>query len=91
MVQPYTQQYISEYSFRRIFNESVDAEELVWHRDRKTRTIKIIKSNGWEFQQDNKLPVLLKEGDIINVNAFEYHRILKGDGELIVEITEHEA
>ena len=90
MVSPYTQQYLSENSFRRIFEDSVETEELVWHRDRNNRTVKVIKSDGWKFQEDNKIPITLKEGDTLHINAFEYHRILKGKGQLIVEITEHE-
>lgn len=88
VVSPYTQQYLSENSFRRIFEESVETEELVWHRDRNNRTVKVIKSNGWKFQRDNELPVELKEGDTLTIDAFEYHRIIKGKDSLIVEITE---
>ena len=90
MVNPYTQKDIAPNKFERIFREYVDESELVWHRDRKDRTVKIIECDGWKFQQDNKLPVELHEGDTINIKAFEYHRILKGTGSLVVEITEYE-
>lgn len=90
VVNPYTQKDIAPNKFERIFREHVDESELVWHRDRKDRTVKIIECDGWKFQQDNKLPVVLHEGDTINIKAFEYHRILKGTGSLVVEITEYE-
>ena len=90
VVNPYTQKDIAPNKFERIFREHVDESELVWHRDRKDRTVKIIECDGWKFQQDNKLPVELREGDTINIKAFEYHRILKGTGSLVVEITEYE-
>ena len=90
VVNPYSQKDIAPNKFERIFREHVDESELVWHRDRKDRTVKIIECDGWKFQQDNKLPIELHEGDTINIKAFEYHRILKGTGSLVVEITEYE-
>lgn len=85
---PWNQTYISENSFQRIFESTVDDAELVWHRDRKNRTVKIIESNGWKFQEDNKIPVELFPGDVLHIKACEYHRILKGKDRLVVEITE---
>ena len=90
VVNPYTQKDIAPNKFERIFREHVDESELVWHRDRKDRTVKVIESAGWKFQADNKLPIELKEGDVINIKAKSYHRIHKGSGSLVVEITEHE-
>jgi len=91
VVKPYIHQYLTDNSFRRIFTEDVETEELVWHRDRKNRVVEVIKCNGWKIQYDNKLPVTLKEGDKLKINAFEYHRLIKGTGELIIEITEDDA
>lgn len=75
--------------FRRVFEQHVHDDELVWHRDRKDRTVLVIESNGWKYQADNKLPVELKPGDTLHINALEYHRIIKGSGNLVVEIVEH--
>lgn len=90
MMKPYRDRQLKENTFQRIFREHTDEAELVWHRDRKDRTVKVIESAGWKFQADNKLPVELKEGDVINIKAKSYHRIHKGSGSLVVEITEHE-
>lgn len=89
-MKPYQDKQLNNSTFERIFREHTDEAELVWHRDRKDRTVKVIESNGWKFQADNKLPVELKEGDVINIEAKSYHRIHKGSGSLVVEITEHE-
>ena len=89
MSDPWIQKNISENKFQRIFREHTPDSELVWHRDRKSRTVTVIESNGWKFQQDNKLPVVLKPGDVLKITAKEYHRILKGTGSLVVEIVEH--
>ena len=90
VVKPYTQSKISKNKFERIFREHTNDDELVWHRDRKNRTVKIIEGTGWKLQEDNKLPVEIKPGDVINIKAKEYHRVIKGTGSLVVEITEHE-
>lgn len=89
-MKPYRDRQLKENTFQRIFREHTDEAELVWHRDRKDRTVKVIESAGWKFQADNKLPIELKEGDVINIKAKSYHRIHKGSGSLVVEITEHE-
>ena len=89
VVKPYTQKQLSQNKFERIFREHTNEDELVWHRDRKNRTVKIIECDGWKFQQDNKLPIELHQGDTLHIKAEEYHRIIKGKGSLVVEITEH--
>jgi quercetin dioxygenase-like cupin family protein len=38
---------------------------------------------------DNHLPITLKEGDVITIPKGEYHRVLKGNGDLIVKIKEY--
>jgi quercetin dioxygenase-like cupin family protein len=70
----------------RTFKKDVQDDELVWHRDKEDRIVRVIKGSGWQFQRDNHLPVLLKEGDTIKIKKEEWHRILKGKTDLVVEI-----
>ena len=88
VVNPYTQKQLTDNSFLREFSESVESEELVWHRDRRNRVVKVIEGTGWKFQLDNKLPQEIKVGDTITIPAKTYHRIHKGTSKLIVEIQE---
>jgi quercetin dioxygenase-like cupin family protein len=88
---PYTQQQITDESFLREFSESVDSEELVWHRDRRDRLVKVIDGKGWKFQLDNKLPVEINEGDEFYIPKNTYHRIHKGTSNLKVQIQEYGA
>ncbi len=83
---PYTQQQITDESFLREFSESVESEELVWHRDRKDRVVTVIEGNDWKFQLDNQLPVQIKEGDVFYIPKNTYHRIHKGSSNLKVKI-----
>lgn len=70
----------------RIFEEAIDPNELIWHQDREDRTIKVIEANGWGYQLDDQLPLALKDGQELFIPRMIYHRVIKGDGPLIVEI-----
>ena len=37
---------------------------------------------------DNELPIDLEEGKMYTIKAMQYHRILKGNGNLVLEIRE---
>lgn len=72
----------------REFSKDVNTKELVWHRDKASRTVKVIKSNGWKLQLDNALPVPLVEGREYFIESKTWHRVIKGKGNLIVLISE---
>jgi len=91
VVNPYTQKQISPNIILREFSESVESEELVWHRDRKDRYVEIIEGTGWKLQMDNQLPKELKEGNTVFIPKNTYHRIHKGDSKLVVKINEYGA
>ena len=83
---PFTQKNISDRIVIREFKEDVSQDELVWHQDREDRQVKVIKSNGWKLQLDNCLPIVLKEGHIYKIPAYLFHRVIKGDGSLLIKI-----
>jgi hypothetical protein len=69
----------------REFRSDVDSSELIWHRDKEDRIVEVLQNNNWMFQMDNELPKLLKEKLFIPKET--YHRVIKGDGDLVVKIT----
>ena len=73
----------------REFSQDVDKMELIWHRDREDRTITILESKGWKLQMDNTLPVVLEEGKSYDIPKNTYHRVIKGEGKLILELEKH--
>jgi len=73
----------------RTFNSNVDSSELVWHRDREDRTVRVLEGTDWQFQYDDQLPVELKEGDELFIEKMTYHRLLKGTTQLKVLIEKH--
>jgi quercetin dioxygenase-like cupin family protein len=70
----------------RRFSASVPDEELTWHRDGEDREIILVEGEGWSFQRDNSLPIILKKGECHSIQKGEWHRLLKGPGELILKI-----
>lgn len=72
----------------RTFSIDVDSDELIWHRDLKDRNVKVVKSGNWKFQTENNLPTLLQEDQEIFIKKGDWHRILKGDSDLVIEIVE---
>lgn len=68
----------------RIFEEHVDPIDLKWHRDAEDRWVKAVGPSDWKIQLDNQLPTSLTEE--VFIPAGEWHRLIKGTGELRVEI-----
>ena len=83
---PYTNIYNSDGSFTRVFNEDVDESELVWHRDERDRKIKVLSDTGWQIQFDDELPISINR--VTEIPKMVYHRLIKGDGALVIEIEE---
>ena len=81
---PFEEREIGYGFFLREFRDAVDSLELIWHRDSEDRVIKVVESTGWKLQMDNELPVLLEEGATYNIPAYEFHRVIKGNGTLKV-------
>jgi quercetin dioxygenase-like cupin family protein len=88
-MKPYTQT-IKDLKIIRTFDTNIKSDELLWHRDEKSRVVKILEGKGWKFQRENELPTLLKKGDEIFIPLNTYHRIFKGTTTLVIEITEQD-
>jgi quercetin dioxygenase-like cupin family protein len=87
MTNPYTNTPITQTSVIREFSSEVDPMELVWHQDEEDRTIKILEGEGWQLQRDNELPLALQKGDIIFIQEYQIHRVIKGNTNLKIQIT----
>lgn len=89
MSRPYKEIQINKNKKLRFFHsDTLNESELVWHRDRQDRLVEVIEANGWSFQYDNELPIQLQEGDKLFIPKEHFHRVIKGNGDLVVEITE---
>ena len=93
MIKPYTEEIVEQHGtgveyIYRTFSSEVNADALVWHRDRKSRQIKVLSGKGWKFQEDDKLPVDLQPGSDVYIIRGIYHRLIKGVSDLIIRIKE---
>lgn len=87
VVAPY-QQCVKNNIILRWFDPHSDDEEFVWHRDRSNRLVRVVQGSGWKFQFDNEIPQDIQAGTILYIDKNRYHRIIKGSGQLVVEIIE---
>ena len=83
-MKPYTDIEITDKYIIREFNENADPIELLWHRDLEDRTIEILEETNWKIQLENHLPTSLKER--IFIPKYEWHRVIKGTGNLKLKI-----
>ncbi len=81
---PFKETHIQDNLYFREFEESVDVDDLEWHRDREDRIVEIIGDTDWQLQMDNQLPIRMKGTFFIPKET--WHRVIKGSGELKVKI-----
>jgi hypothetical protein len=72
----------------RTFSPEVDDEELKWHQDLNDRKVTILESGGWSFQMEDELPTKLQNAKQLFIPKLVWHRVIKGDSKLVVEIEE---
>ena len=72
----------------REFSVNVDSDDLVWHRDKRDRNVRVVEGVGWQLQFDDEMPIELVEGEVYFIPKNHYHRIIKGFNSLSVEIAE---
>tara|TARA_B100001939_G_C16744884_1_gene531336 strand:+ start:121 stop:396 length:276 start_codon:yes stop_codon:yes gene_type:complete len=88
---PYSDTIRDDQSIERCFCADVNSDELVWHRDRRNREVKILNGTDWFLQFDNQMPIELVVGKTYSIMKDSYHRLMKGENatELKIQITEN--
>ena len=84
---PFSQEHING-KIMRTFSSEVNSDELKWHYDLKDRIVEVVRGDGWEIQIDNQHPEKLTPLKEYFIPKGVYHRVKKGDGDLVVRITE---
>ena len=87
-MKPYEDNYCFESRdrFIRTFSEHTDEDELVWHRDTRDRVIDVVWNSGWQIQFEDQMPVSINT--VTEIPRMVYHRLIKGNGNLILDIIE---
>ena len=83
---PFEEEQIDQYNFIRTFPADVDEMDLIWHADKENRIITVLEGNGWKFQFDEELPVEMTEGKSISILKGVIHRVIKGNGPLVIKL-----
>lgn len=86
---PFAEHKIDDTTFYRVFNSNNDEHLLKWHWDEEDRKVEVMNDTDWKFQFDNQIPFQMKKGDIIDIKKGEFHRVIKGDGILVVKIKKY--
>ena len=69
-----------------IIKEDDVARELFYHVDTFDQVIEVIESDGWFLQYNEEAPILLNPGRKYFVQEYNWHRIIKGFGPLIIRV-----
>ena len=85
---PYKEEILESGVIKRVFDANTDSHELTWHRDKKDRLVTVVNESDWMIQFDNDLPKKLIIGESVIIPKETYHRVIKGDSNLVVEIQE---
>lgn len=82
---PFCEQFKDGYHVRK-FKSDLNDEDLKWHYDEEDRIMEITHPTDWKFQYDNQLPINLVIYKQYHIPKGEYHRLIKGTGDLEVKI-----
>ena len=91
MARPYTDEVLEKHGTKesykvRSFEEDLEDRELIWHRDEETRRVTVLSGDGWKLQLDNNRPILLEKGMTYTIPKMVYHRVIKGQYDLVLRI-----
>jgi hypothetical protein len=83
---PFSERKVGDKTFLREFKHDVISEELIWHMDRENRVVEVLKGDNWYHQLDNELPILLEKRKEYKIPKMTYHRLIKGDSDLLIRL-----
>jgi hypothetical protein len=84
-MKPFKEEQLEGSVYVRTFSSETPDSELKWHWDEEDRIIEAIEPTDWKFQFDNQLPISFDKS--IRVDAGDFHRVIKGTGNLVVKVT----
>lgn len=70
----------------RTFSSDLNESELKWHFDEQDRIVVCEHETDWLFQMDDQLPIKIEKNKPFFIPEGEYHRIIKGTGDLTVKV-----
>ena len=83
---PFSEYHISDNIWIRRFCADTSSDELVWHKDHEDRLIRVLYGTGWSIQLEDNLPIILSESEWFYIPKMEWHRVIKGKTDLIIQL-----
>ena len=81
---PYKEESIGGNFYLREFSQNTEDGELKWHWDKEDRIIYPQHPTDWMIQIDNQFPQEISSA--VQIPAGEWHRLIKGTGDLKLKI-----
>lgn len=72
----------------RTFTSLINCKDIVLDSNKKDNQILAVSGNGWKLQIDDQNPVELSPENNYFIPKETFHRIIKGNGDLILKIKE---
>jgi|MDTC01.3.fsa_nt_gb hypothetical protein len=85
---PYSERRFGKWIYREFNPSTINAKDLVWHRDKNSRFVIVLSRSNWLFQFDNQLPESLSFLKTIKIPSGTYHRVIPGGKKLKLLIKE---
>jgi len=82
---PFTEKITNGYNTR-TFSSNINENELKWHFDEEDRIVVCEHDTDWQLQMDDELPIKIEKNKKYFIPEGQYHRIIKGNGDLIVKV-----
>lgn len=82
---PFIEKIKGAYNYR-TFKSELSENELKWHFDNENRIVVCEHETDWLIQMDNKLPIKIEKNKKYFIPEGEYHRIIKGTGDLTIKV-----
>jgi hypothetical protein len=81
----YVEEVFDGYTIR-TFSSDCHPISLKWHFDDEDRIVIPLHDSDWKFQFNDELPIDLTKDNGIFIGKGQYHRVIKGSGNLSVKI-----
>lgn len=72
----------------KFFDANIKCNAQEWHSHDCNRLLRSIKGSGWSVQIDHQTHQL-EQGEMVFVPAGRFHRLVPGEGALVLEIIEN--
>ena len=87
-MKPYIEEHYEKHGTKesykiRTFKDECDS---IWFKEEDTQRVRVFSGHGWRLQIGDTQPILLEQGEKYNIPKNRFHRIIKGEGNLVIRL-----